>query len=126
LPKGTSTVTLTLEGDLNTGGKFRGTVTVDVVSSGGTMAASVSPNPLNPTAVLTFSTTRAGQVRVSVFDLRGRRVRVLEPGAYLEPGYHDIMFDGRSDRGEPLPSGAYFYRIEAAEGSETGRFVIVK
>jgi flagellar hook assembly protein FlgD len=101
-------------------------VTVDVVSSGGGMAASVSPNPLNPTATLTFSTSRAGVVRVSVFDLRGRLVRVVEPGVRLDAGYHDLPLDGRNERGDALPSGAYFYRIEATEGVETGRFVIVK
>jgi hypothetical protein len=126
LPKGTNTVTVTLEGDLSTGGKFRTALTIDVVNTGGGLAASLSPNPLNPQATLTVVTSRPGRVRVTVFDPQGRLVRTLEPGAYLGAGYHDFQVDGRGERGERLPSGAYLYRIEAAEGVETGRFLIVR
>jgi PKD repeat protein len=126
LPKGTSAVTVTLEGDLSTGGRFRTTLTTNVVNTGGGLAAFLSPNPLNPVATLTFTTSKAGRVSVSIFDLQGRLVRTLEPGAYLGPGYHDVQVDGRNEQGEPLSSGVYFYRVEAAEGTETGQFVIAK
>jgi hypothetical protein len=126
LSKGTNTVTVALEGDLNTGGRFRTNLTVDVVATGGTLAAALSPNPLTSDATLTFKTSRMGRVRVSVFDLLGRRVRILEPGAYLGAGYHDFQLDARNEHGERLPSGVYFFRVEASEGTETGRFVIAK
>jgi hypothetical protein len=127
LPKGTTTVTVTLEGDLSTGGKFRTTLTLDVVKNGGgALVASLSPNPLNPTATLTFVTSRPGSVSVSIFDLQGRLVRTLVQGEYLGAGYHEVLLDGRSQQGQLLSSGAYFYRINAAEGVVTGRFLIVK
>lgn len=126
LPKGITTVPVTLEGSLSTGGKFRAPLSVDVASSGGSLAASLSPNPLNPSGMLTFSTSRRGRVRVAVFDLRGRLVRTLLPAQELDPGYHDVPLDGRGGRGASLSSGAYFYRIEAADGVATGRFVILK
>ena len=126
LPKGTNTVTVTLEGDLSTGGKFRATLTVDVVRSGGNLVASLSPNPLNPQATLTFTTSLAGRARVSVFDMQGRLVRTLLDEQTLSPGYHDVTVDGLSDAGARLASGVYFYRLEAAEGMETGQFVIAR
>ena len=126
LPKGTSTVTVTLEGDLSTGGKFRTTLTVDVVRTGGNLAASLSPNPLNPQGVLTFTTSLASRVKVSVFDMQGRLVRTLLDEPALSTGYHDVTIDGLSDAGARLASGVYFYRIEAAEGIEAGRFVIAR
>jgi PKD repeat protein len=126
LPHGTSTVTVTLEGGLTTGGMFRGTLTVNVVSTGGSLVASLSPNPLNPDAQLSFTTSRAGRVKVSVFDLQGRLVRrVMEEGT-LSAGYHDVRVDGRSEEGARLPSGVYFYRVEAPEGTAVGRVVIAK
>jgi len=63
---------------------------------------------------------------VTVFDPQGRLVRTLQPDAYLEAGYHDLQLDGRGERGERLPSGAYLYRIEAPEEVTTGTFLIVK
>jgi PKD repeat protein len=126
LPNGSNSVTVTLEGDLSTGGKFRAALTVDVVGTGGALAAFLSPNPLNPVATLTITTSQTGRVKVSIFDLQGRLVRTLEPGAYLEAGYHDFQLDGRNEQGERLSSGVYFYRVEAVEGTETGRFVIAK
>lgn len=126
LPHGTNTVTVTLDGALTTGGTFRGSLTVDVVSNGGSLAASLSPNPLNPDASLTFTTSRPGRVRVSVFDLQGRLVRrVMEEGT-LSAGYHDVRVDGKSEDGSRLPSGVYFYRVEAEEGTAVGRVVIAK
>lgn len=124
--KGTSTVTVTLEGDINTGGRFRTNLTVDIVNNSGTLAASLSPNPLRTAASLTFRTLRSGRVSASIFDLNGRRVRTLLPGVELGAGYHDFQLDARNEHGERLPSGVYFYRVEAAEGSEAGRFVIAK
>jgi PKD repeat protein len=126
LPKGASTVNVTLEGKLATGGTFRTALLVDVTSSGGALTALLSPNPLNPSGVLTFTTSRQGRVRVTVFDLRGRLVRTILPAQELGAGYHDVLLDGRNDRGESLSSGAYFYRIEAAEGVAAGRFVLLK
>jgi PKD repeat protein len=126
LPRGTNTVTVNFEGNLTTGGRFQATLTVDVVSSGGALAASLSPNPLNPEGTITFRTSRPGNVKVLIFDLHGRLVRSLEPGTDLGVGYHDVRLDGRSDQGEQLPSGVYFYRIEAAEGVDTGQFVIAR
>src|SRR5258705_7487092 len=62
-PNGTYTVAV--EGNLVTGGRFRGTVNVIIKgASGGAVSAMISPNPLNPRAKLSFSTTKPGSVRV--------------------------------------------------------------
>src|SRR5439155_26031534 len=71
LPAGESAPTVTLEGDLTTGGRFRTTVELRVISSGGGLAASVSPNPFNPAATLTFTTARAGFAKVDLFYIGG-------------------------------------------------------
>ena len=126
LAKGRHTVTATLQGDLSTGGTFQTPLTVDVVSNGGSLATLLSPNPLNPTANLTVSTSVPGNLAVAVFDLHGRLVRTIERGAYYGAGYHDFQVDGRNERGERLSSGIYYYRVETAEGTETGQFVIMK
>jgi PKD repeat protein len=124
---GNTTVQVTIEGGLFAGGLFRAQMDVNVIASGGgQLAASVSPNPLNPEAILTFVTAKPGFARVDLFDLRGRLVRRLIEERSLPPGYHDVRIDGRDDHGERLATGIYFFRIHAAEGVETGQLTVLK
>ena len=126
LSGGRHTVAVALEGSLTTGGRFRTTLEMDVVATGGALAASVSPNPLNPAGSLTFRTTLAGPVTVTIFDAAGRRVRTVLNEPFLTVGYHDATIDGRRDDGAKLASGVYFYRVETAEGKAEGRIVVLK
>jgi PKD domain-containing protein/VCBS repeat protein/flagellar hook capping protein FlgD len=124
---GSAAVTVTIEGSLLTGGSFQATMDVGVqASGGGNLATNLSPNPLNPSGVLTLRLERPGPLRVAVYDVSGRLVRVVcdEPAAAA--GYHDFVIDGRGSHGETLSSGVYFYRVEAAEGVDRGRFTILK
>ena len=128
LPSGKTHVTLTIGADLVTGGKIQGSVDVDVQKggSGSGFDASVSPNPLNPQATLTFSMERPGSVRVALYDLSGRLVRTVIQESFAAAGYHDVTIDGRGDSGEKLSSGVYFYNIRTADGSVSGRLTILK
>jgi hypothetical protein len=124
---GNTTVTVTIEGSFFAGGLFRAQMDVVVsASGGGQLAASVSPNPLNPEAILTFVTAKAGFARVDLFDLRGRLVRRLIEEPSLSPGYHDVRIDGRDDHGERLATGVYFYRINSVDGVDTGQLTVLK
>jgi flagellar hook assembly protein FlgD len=77
-------------------------------------------------AKLAFATTQPGAVRIELYDLNGRRVRRVLDEPFMAPGLHNVMLDGRGDQGERLGDGVYFYRVQAAERSATGRFVIVR
>ncbi|HTK70678.1 MAG TPA: PKD domain-containing protein [Candidatus Eisenbacteria bacterium] len=126
LTGGKHLVGVTLEGDLTTGGRFHATLELEIVASGGGQNASVWPNPLNPSATLTYRTTRSGPVTITVFDPSGRAVRTLQRESFVAAGYHDVKVDGTSNSGARLASGVYFYRVETADGVATGRFVIMK
>ena len=127
LPGGHNTVTVMIDGSLVSGAHFAGSTEVDVVASGGgTLAASLSPNPFNPSAVLTFTTHAPGHVRVRLFDASGRLVKTLVDEPYMTAGIHDVHVGSRNDTGGRLASGIYFYHIETAEGAFTGRAAIVQ
>jgi len=123
--QGKTTLNVTIAGNLISGGEFSATLSVEVIGSGGSPAASVTPNPLNPSGVLSFVSTRAGAASVRVFDHTGRLVRTLSEGT-LPAGRHEVRIDGRDQGGRPLATGIYFYRVELAEGAATGRFTILK
>jgi hypothetical protein len=118
---------LEVTGSLVTGENFAGTDEVRVIDNGGGhQAASVAPNPLNPSGVLAFNTEKPGRVRVTMFDLHGRLVRTLMEMPLLPAGEHAVRIDGRGERGELLPSGVYFYSVNSPDGTVTGRFAILK
>ncbi len=126
LPAGENFVTVVIAGSLISGGQFAAELQLRIIASGGALAASVSPNPLNPSATLSFVTTRAGFARVRLYDLSGRIVRSLMEEPALAPGLHALTIDGRAGDGTPLASGIYYFRIEAVEGVEQGRFTLLK
>jgi len=124
--RGRQTVTAHLEGALFDGRRFCAKVDVDVEGGGRSLAASVSPNPLNPQATLRFSTSQDGFVRIRMFDLSGRLVRTMLDRPLVPAGDHQVVIDGRGASGEMLASGIYFYQVEALEGTLRGRFTILK
>ena len=69
------------------------------------------PNPFNPSTTIRFGLPESAQVRLAVYDVLGRQVRVLLDGV-REAGTHEVVFDA-SD----LPSGTYLYRLETPQGS---------
>jgi hypothetical protein len=72
----------------------------------------VFPNPFNPGAQIQFRLNAGTDVRVAVYDVRGRMVRILVDGP-LAADLHVLRWDGRSDDGSLLPSGVYVFRIDA-------------
>ena len=124
LPPGEQTVTVALEGAIASGVRFRAPFTVSVLSSRG-LASLASPNPLAQDGTLTFRLTRGGPVRVTMLDVSGRVIDTMTE-TVLEPGYHQVPLRTRGRDGRKLASGVYFFSIEAAEGSERGRVIIVK
>ncbi len=93
---------------------------------GMSLQAAVAPNPFNPQAKLRYTTTKPGAVTVELFDLGGRLVRKLYETPFLPAGRHELVIDGRGWAGGQMPSGIYYYRVQAAEGSIVGRFAIVR
>ena len=77
--------------------------------SGGYLAPP-RPNPCNPQTTVSFDLPRAGHARLEVFDGRGRRVRSLMV-ADLPAGWHQVVWDGRTDDGRSLASGQYLLRL---------------
>ena len=72
------------------------------------------PNPFNASTTIPYSLASPSQVELSVYDVAGRRVRVLVRES-LKAGRHIILWDGRDDDGSELASGVYFYRLRLGD-----------
>jgi len=83
------------------------------------------PNPFNPSTRIAFSVDRIGDYDLSVFDVQGRALRTVASGR-LDPGPHEVVWDGRDDGGRALPSGTYFARLSGAGGVAVHKLVLAK
>ena len=83
------------------------------------------PNPFNPETVIRYSLLRASEVRVSIYNILGQKVRTLVDGRETA-GQKSIIWDGKNERGEEVSSGIYFYRLEAEEFVQTKKMLLLK
>lgn len=78
---------------------------------------STGPNPFQASTTVAFTLPDAQTVTAALYDVMGRRVRTLAHEA-MSPGRHELTV-----RGGDLPSGTYFYRIQAGDRMLNGKVV---
>jgi hypothetical protein len=123
---GRQAVEARLTGSLRNGRQFCTAVSLNLLPTGKPLEVTVAPNPLNPSGTVSFSTPRSGQIRIRLYDLHGRMIRTIADATLAPAGPHDYTFDGRDDRGVPIATGVYFYRLETSEGITGGRIAILR
>jgi hypothetical protein len=88
-----------------------------------------SPNPFHPESgidlALRFGLRTAGEVRLEMCDITGRRVREFIQG-HREAGEHRAFWDGRDDGGRLVAAGVYFAKLAGEAGENTVRIVRVR
>jgi hypothetical protein len=123
--EGRTTVSVTIEGSLQNGTRVSAPLELTVLIPRG-LAARIYPNPLNPAGRLSLMLQRSGPLRVTLFDVSGRMVRVIADESHAEAGHREIAFDGVDSRGVALATGIYFFRIESAGRVIKGRIAVAK
>jgi pimeloyl-ACP methyl ester carboxylesterase len=85
----------------------------------------VWPNPFNPMITVKLVNSITQRVRISVYDIAGRRVDVLVDEA-LAPGEYQLDWDGRSEKGSDVSSGVYLICMEAKGISDSQKVVLLR
>ncbi|MBM3279358.1 MAG: T9SS type A sorting domain-containing protein, partial [Candidatus Handelsmanbacteria bacterium] len=83
------------------------------------------PNPFNPETLIPFALDAEGPVHLAVYNLSGQRVRVLVDQR-LPSGQHLARWDGFTDAGAKVGSGAYLYRLEVGGQVHSRRMSLLK
>ena len=83
------------------------------------------PNPFNPATRIRFSVPQKAHVVLRVFDLEGKLIVTLIRET-VDPGLHELEWDGRNGRGQEVGTGVYFYRLEAAGQVRSRKMVLLK
>ena len=87
-----------------------------------------APNPFRPdhgTLALRFSTPLPGPIRITVYDLSGRRVGSVFEGP-LGPGTHTLSWSGSGDHGRILDPGVYVVRLEGPGGERRKKVSLMR
>jgi hypothetical protein len=71
----------------------------------------IGPNPARSVTVVAYELQATAAVRVAIHDVTGRRIRTLVQGAQ-PAGPRRLLWDGRDEAGNPVPSGVYFVQLE--------------
>ncbi len=85
----------------------------------------VTPNPFNPTAVVTIESAQAGFQRVLVHDMRGRLLATLGSGDF-PAGTRRVIWSGQNASGQHLPSGAYVLSVQTPNETRSQRVFLIK
>ena len=78
------------------------------------------PNPFNPATTIRYSIPQTSQVIIKVFDILGNEMETLI-NEEKPVGNYEIEFDASK-----LPSGVYFYRLQADNFIETKKMALMK
>ena len=83
------------------------------------------PNPFNPVTRVKFSLKEKGHVRLRVYNVSGRLVRILID-EIRDAGSYETAWDGTNDEGRSTASGIYFCRMEASDYERTLKMVLLR
>jgi len=78
------------------------------------------PNPFNPSTLIKYSVPENGFVKLSVYNLIGEEVSLLV-NEEVDAGFYEVTFNAVN-----LPSGIYFYRLQAGNIIQLKKMVLLK
>lgn len=85
-----------------------------------------APNPFNPSTKIRFATSKAGNVSLRVFNVRGELVRTIV-NERMNQGSHEVTWDGRATSGQTVASGVYYAKAALEGGaSDIIKMVVAK
>jgi Tol biopolymer transport system component len=113
----------------NAGRSFRGFGYIHVSGGNGAGAIALaqnSPNPFNPSTKIRFATSKAGNVSLRIFNVRGELVKTIV-NERMNQGSHEVSWDGRATSGQTVSSGVYYAKASVEGGaSDVIKMVVAK
>ncbi|MCK4445955.1 MAG: T9SS type A sorting domain-containing protein, partial [Candidatus Marinimicrobia bacterium] len=84
------------------------------------------PNPFNPQTTIKYEVSQTGPIEVAIYNTIGQRICTLMRD-YTQPGNYQVIWNGKNDAGEQVPSGIYFYQLRTVEfGILTKKMILLR
>nr|MBC8185161.1 T9SS type A sorting domain-containing protein [candidate division KSB1 bacterium] len=85
------------------------------------------PNPFNPTTSIRFDLPEASEIKLAIYNMNGQEIRTLSETS-MDAGTHSIVWGGRNNQGQVVPSGVYFYklRVKSHQWESIKKMILIK
>lgn len=83
------------------------------------------PNPFNSNTRIPFRVPYTTHIKLSLYDIRGRLVRVII-NEKKSPGYYSVEWDGKNSYGIPVASGVYIVQIIGDKFQKSKKIVLIR
>ncbi len=84
------------------------------------------PNPFNPTTTIYFSIQNDSEIEISIFNIKGQKVKNLANNNLLK-GNHSIIWNGDDENMKPVSSGVYLYKLNVnGKAESTRKYLLLK
>jgi len=83
------------------------------------------PNPFNPSTTIDYQLSKEGIVSLVVYDLKGSEIKTLIQ-EHQGATYHNIIWNGLNNNGQPVASGRYLLKMTAPGFTETITMTLLK
>lgn len=83
------------------------------------------PNPFNPVTQIRYALPKSTGVKLTIYNILGEAIATLID-FQQEPGYYQVVWDGRDELGRGACSGIYFYRLKAGDFTSVRRMVLIR
>ncbi|MBI86765.1 MAG: hypothetical protein CMG63_01665 [Candidatus Marinimicrobia bacterium] len=83
------------------------------------------PNPFNPATIITYDLAEFSPVELTVFDMRGRKIKNLFLGQQ-NPGQYKATWTGVDDYGKSVSAGVYIYKLKVSNKIFSRKMIMIK
>jgi len=83
------------------------------------------PNPFNSSTTIPYQLPHKAEISITIYNNLGQEVKRLVSGIH-DAGNYNVVWDGKNNLGDPVSSGAYYYRLKCSEHSYIKSMNIIK
>ncbi|MEA2096026.1 MAG: T9SS type A sorting domain-containing protein [Candidatus Cloacimonadota bacterium] len=83
------------------------------------------PNPFNPETTLFFSLPNEQDIKLTVYNIKGQKVKQLVSGQFAT-GEHSVVWEGKDDNGKQVSSGLYLYKLKTDDKIISKKMLLLK